>query len=279
MNTEALKRRLSGKLSLPSLPDVILRLQEKLRDPGVGMNELAEELASDPPLAARVLRIANSAYYSLSVPVLDITHAVAILGLDTMSTLLMQVGVMDVFAHQKRAEDFDPSILWEHSVFTAQVAGSFPKRLLRHASREELYVCGLLHDIGKFVLYDHVREEFLECVREAKKERSLHKVERRVFEFTHADVGALVAERWGLPQKAVRAIGAHHDFSGYAATDPVVAIIAVANVIARDMRVRKAPQLLASLPKKAVECLELSDTELDALLERCVEIQHGDRAA
>ncbi len=279
MNTEAIKKKLAGKLSLPSLPEVITELQTMLRDPGVGMKELGEKLSSDPPLTARVLRITNSAYYSLSVPVLDIAHAAAILGLDTLNTLLLQVGVMDVFAHLERHPRFDPRLLWEHSVFTAQIAGSFPKRLMRFTNKQELYVCGLLHDIGKFVLFDHLHDEFVDCVRQAKAEGSLEKVEKRVFDFTHADVGALVAERWGLPQKAVWAIGHHHDFSGMAATDTTVAIIALANVLAKDMIDKKAPRLTCDLPSKVVECLGLTGSEIEALVDRSVEIQRGEQAA
>lgn len=273
MNTEALKQKLAGKLSLPSLPDVITKLQKKLREPGVGMKDLGAELGNDPPLTARVLRIANSAYYSLSVPVLDVSHAAAILGLDTMNSLLMQIGVMDVYEHLERKPPFDPRHLWEHSIFTAQVAASFPTRLQRFISKEELYVCGLLHDIGKFVLYDHLRDEYLECVHQSQAAGSLNAVEKASFDFTHADVGALVAERWGLPEQAVRAIGGHHDYRGLAGTDPVVAIIALANVIARDMRGKKAPRLSRELPANPLKCLELTTAEIDGLLERCIELQ------
>jgi putative nucleotidyltransferase with HDIG domain len=279
MNTEALKRKLSGKLSLPSLPEVIVRLQDMISDPDVGMNELGVELASDPPLAARVLRIANSAYYGLRVPVLDISHATAVLGLETMGTLLMQVGVMDVVGHLEREPGFDPRQLWEHSVFTAQLAGSFPRRCYRTASKDELYVCGLLHDIGKFVLFDHLHDEYLECVRRARETGSLWAVEQEHFGFSHADVGALITERWKLPPAAVRAIGEHHDLEGNAASDPVVAITALANILARAMRGKKAPRLVNPLPEGPIECLQLTEEEIDELLERALALQATSRAS
>ena len=137
MNTEALKKKMGGKLSLPSLPEVIVRLQELIRDPNCGMKDLGEAMASDPPLTARVLRITNSAFYSLRAPILDIRHAAAILGLDAVHNLLMQVGVLELIDKLGSGPGFDPRELWKHSVLTAQVAASFPNRLMRGTKTAE----------------------------------------------------------------------------------------------------------------------------------------------
>ena len=274
MNTRALKNKLGGKLSLPSLPDVIVRLQALIHDPACGMKDFGVEISSDPPLAARVLRIANSAFYSLSVPVLDINHATAILGLNTLSTVLLQIGVVDVFRHQSREGVFDPRVLWKHAVLSAQVAASFPKRTARFASKEEVYVCGLLHDIGKFVMYDHLQAEYVAVVERADAEDRLqHDIETEVFGFDHADVGALVVERWGLPEKAVRAVGGHHDLQGLISREPLVALVAAADHIALHAEAGRTPGLGRSLPREIVGSLELTDEEIEALLERTLELR------
>ena len=122
MNTDALRAKLSGKLSLLSLPEVVVRLQQMVQDPACGMKDLGAELAGDPPLTARVLRLVNSAYYSLRAPVMDIGHAVTILGLDTMHNLILQVGVIDLFSHLRQHPEFDPRDLWQHSVLAARLA-------------------------------------------------------------------------------------------------------------------------------------------------------------
>ena len=273
MNTAALKSKLEGKLSLPSLPATIVELQRLLRDPGVGMKDLGQVVASDPPLTARVLRIANSAFYSLSVPVLDIGHAAAILGLDTLNTLLLQVGVLEFVESIDADSDFDPLDLWQHSVLTAQVASSMPSRLQRFTPSQELYVCGLLHDIGKFVLLDHLRDEFIACLKAAKTSGSLCDEERHAFGFTHADVGALVAERWGLPLKAVLAIGEHHDLDGSVQRDSLVAIVSLANHIAHELQGKKTPVLKQELPHQALKRLELDGDEIEVLLQRAIDFQ------
>ncbi|MCB9913761.1 MAG: HDOD domain-containing protein [Planctomycetes bacterium] len=278
MNTDALKRRLAGKLSLPSLPAVVGELQQRLRDPSVGMKDLAATVATDPPLTARVLRIVNSAYYSLSVPVLDIAHAVAILGLDTVQSLVLQVGVMDVFQHLQRHPEFDPRELWTHSVRTARLTVALPRRLTQALPTEDLYVCGLLHDIGKFVLFEHLHDEFLECVRAETPERHLAQVEADVLGFSHADVGALVCERWGLPEHAVRAIGAHHD-AVEETTPQLVALIALADLVTHRAQPGRTAHADPPLPRKLVKRLELSDDELEGLCAFALDLREDVRAA
>ena len=278
MNTEALKEKLAGKLSLPSLPEVVVRLQKLVHDPASGMKDLGAVLAADPPLTARVLRIVNSAYYSLRVPVLDIKHAAAILGLDTLNSLVLQVGVIDLFGHQKQHPDFDPRELWTHSVLTARLAAEFPVRLMRHVNREEVYVCGLLHDIGKFVLFDHLREEFLEIQRISREQdRPSWRVEREILEFDHADVGGLVTARWGLPDKAIHAISNHHSAAVSAKGGELTLLITAANELAKQAEGKKnlkAVQVTTAL----LEELEFSDQEFDALFERSLELQSEQRS-
>jgi len=269
--------KLGGKLSLPSLPEVVMHMQELLRDPDCGMKDLGKVLQDDPPLAARVLRIANSAFYSLRVPILDISHGAAILGLDTLQTVVMQVAVVDLFSHIDGHPTFDPRRLWRHAVLTARMAASFPPRLFREVTKDEVYVCGLLHDIGKFVMFDNMRVEFARASLTATVgHQPLHRVERETFGFTHADVGALVAERWGLPSTAVKAIGGHHNERVADADNDLVVLIAAANHIANQMLDAKHPRMESKLPSAIVDRLKLDEDELEALVEMAFEIRNED---
>lgn len=275
MNTEALKKKMGGKLSLPSLPEVIVRLQELIRDPDCGMKDLGEAMASDPPLTARVLRITNSAFYSLRAPILDIRHAAAILGLDAVHNLLMQVGVLQLIDKIGSGPGFDPRELWKHSVLTAQVAARFPDRLMRGTKTAEVYVCGLLHDIGKFVIFEQLGTEYLESIREARLgQQRLHVAEMNKFDFDHAEVGALVAERWGLPSKAIRAIGCHHlDMKELDHEPDMVPLVALADEICKRMAGVTSTKLSTPLPAELIDRLELSEDEIKHLLELSLEFQ------
>lgn len=274
MNTNALMNRLGGKLSLPSLPKVVLEVQEVVRTPGCGIQEVGKKIAQDPPLAARILRIANSAYYSLRTPVMEICHAAAILGLDTLQTVVLQVSVAELFARKGAGGVFKPTDLWKHSVLTAQLSGSFPASALRGTTKEEVYVAGLLHDIGKFVMFENMHDDFADAVLlSIAQGRALWRVEQEVFGFTHAEVGELVANRWGLPKKAIAAIGHHHDQKLQESSFSLVPLVALANHIANHTVTNKRQELDVPVPDEWLECLGLEESDVERLVERSFEFQ------
>jgi len=270
LNTEeALKHRLSGKLKLSSLPEVVLALQEVVSDPRCGLKDVGVWISKDPPLAARVLRIANSAYYSPTVPVLNIAHAVAILGLDTLASVLMQIAVADLFSGLRPDQCFDPRHMWRHSTLTAKLAGAGPEHLYQTVGVQEAFVAGLLHDIGKFILFDHLRVEFAEIEVEAQTSgRPAWEVENEVFGFTHADVGGLVAEKWGLPKSVVRAIRQHHESDLAESGDLLSVLVAAADHIARKTFEVQHGSPKHPIPRKIVERLDLSENEITAWVEQ-----------
>ncbi len=273
VDTRALIRKLGGKLSLPSLPRVVEEVQRAMKDPRSGMQDVGRVLMADPPLAARVLRIANSAYYGLQVQVVDVAHAVTILGLDTLQSIVLQIATERLFADVRPCGRFRPAELWEHSILTAQVAGSAPPPLHRGMRRAQVHSTGQLHDIGTFVMFEHMREEYASC-REEALERGLPQweMENLRFGFHHGHVGELVARRWNLPRLAVQAIARHHDPRVVEAEHEVVPWIAAANHIAHHVvRGQEAAQLAVPLPEALEERLGLADCAwFPDLLERAL---------
>jgi HD-like signal output (HDOD) protein len=269
MDTNALAKRLGGKLNLPSLPDVVQRVQVLVRKPNSSMGEIAAEISGDPPLAARVLRIANSSFYALREPVMDIQHAAAILGLDALNAVVMQVAVADLFRSLGKGGMFDPKDLWEHSVLTAQIAASVPGRLLSGVRKSEAYAVGLFHDIGAFVMFDSLRGEFADAVTIAKDQgRPQFELETEMFGFNHAEVGELVVKRWGLPEIAVRGVGDHHTERLFVSGGGIVSIVALANHIAHDLVASCSDVLVTPLETALADTLELADEELNELYEK-----------
>ena len=277
-DTRVLIHKLGGKLSLPSLPTVVQEVQRALRDPNSGMRDIARVLMADPPLAGRVLRIANSAYYGLQVKVVDVSHAVTILGQDTLQSIVLQIATERLFANVQPCLDFKPSDLWAHSVLTAEVAGSAPASFYRGMHRAEVHSTGLLHDIGSFVMFEHIREEFAACRKEAR-ERGLPdwEMENRRFGSHHGHVGELIARRWSLPRLAVQAIARHHDPKVAESEDTVVPWIAAANHIAHHVvQGRRGAELAEPLPDCLDERLGLTGSPwLPELLERSLELGDG----
>ncbi len=274
LNTKALHRRLGGKLSLPSLPEVVLRVQEMVGDPDCSIKEIGELISEDPPLAARLLRIANSAFYSLSAPVLDIGHAAAVLGVNALQDVLMQVTVADLFSKLGPNGEFDAREMWKHSTLTARLMARAPRRLFSEIDENEVFITGLLHDIGKFVLFEQLHREFAEATVEAQRSgRDQGEVERSTFGFNHADVGLLVAERWHLPRSVSRAIGEHHDAKVARTGEDLTLLLVAADHIAHETFERDRPRLSRRLPKKVVERLELTPEEIQTWVACSIELQ------
>jgi putative nucleotidyltransferase with HDIG domain len=192
-------------------------------------------VGSDPALAARVLATANSSFYGLQEPVHSAEQAATVIGVRSLRNLALQASLAQRYAHLDGRGECDLVELWEHSERCAQLAqllGAASRRDLELAP-DEFYTCGLLHDIGKVALLESLGEEYVELVREARCARvPLHVRELELLEFTHVDVGALIAARWNLPPAVALSIAYHHGPNERVLEYPVVAVVALADQLA-----------------------------------------------
>ena len=195
--------------SLPSLPTVLLRVGELLNDPRTSAMNLSRVILEDQALTGRLLRLVNSAFYGFPRRIATITEVLNILGFYQVRNLLLSVTVMDLLENEEAAE-FSPVRLWEHSVGTAVAAGLLARQLCPE-DREELFVAGLLHDVGKLVEFQFIRKEFLKVVAVAQAEDlPFRAAEQVVLGFSHDRVGSLLANQWKLPIRLAEAIAYHH---------------------------------------------------------------------
>jgi HD-like signal output (HDOD) protein len=212
MTTQRIKELLAKSPTLPTLPTVVVEIEHMARDPQVGVREMGALVAKDPPLAARVLKIANSAYYGLRERCASTEQASCVLGAKVLRNVVMAAAVMKQFEYL-RGRGIDLESLWKHSVLVGQAA-----TLLGRASGaqlplspEELYTCGLLHDIGKLVLLDGLGDEYAAVLQRAAREGTPVEIcEREALQVDHADVGSMLAVLWGLPTALAGAIQLHH---------------------------------------------------------------------
>jgi putative nucleotidyltransferase with HDIG domain len=233
MSTLRARKLIQKNITIPTLPAVVQRVQAMIEDPNTGPKELGDVVAEDAPISARVLKIANSAYYGLRERCLVPQHATAVLGVRVLRNVVTQAAVISQYEHLKGGE-FDLDALWRHSILVAQSCSFLGKRRKTTVglSPDELYVCGLLHDLGKVVMLECLKDDYLDVVRWAH-EAGLpdYAAETQRLGFTHTDVGAIVAQQWGLPPQVGAAIQHHHGPREAIATDPVAAIVASVNLI------------------------------------------------
>lgn len=213
----SIRRENTGRLvarmdQLPSLPDIYLRLVDKMHDPECGIEDVAELVARDLSLTARVLKLVNSAFFGLRQHVSSINEAVNYLGLDTLKALVLSI---NAFAHfeKKTLGGLALDTLWSHSLLTAGCAKLIAELESGNARLvDEAFAAGMLHDIGKLVLAANFSAEYSAAMAAAATTPGgALAAEEAAFGANHADVGGNLFGLWGLPAALVDAVLWHHD--------------------------------------------------------------------
>lgn len=190
---------------LPSEPSVAMRVVWIADDPGSSANDLAAAIAADPSLTARVLRLANSAYYGLSGRVASVGFAVTVIGFATVRAMAAATA-SGLFASRERVA---PEGFWVHSLSVATAASKLADRLGIRSS--DAFSLGLLHDLGATLLYRIDPQRFDGLVRRSQEERiPLPVLEREAFGLSHDEAASRVFGAWRFPEELVVAVGAHH---------------------------------------------------------------------
>jgi HD-like signal output (HDOD) protein len=216
----SIRRENTGRLvarmdQLPSLPSIYTQLVEKMRDPECGIDDVAELVARDISLTARVLKLVNSAFFGLRQQVASLNEAVNYLGLDTLKALVLSINAFTQF-EKKSLGGLSLESLWNHSLLTAACARLIAEMETGNARMvDETFVAAMLHDTGKLVLAANFGAEYAAAMASAGTAPGAGlAAEEATFSATHADVGAYLFSLWGLPGVIVDAVAWHHDPMG-----------------------------------------------------------------
>lgn len=194
---------------IPTLPVVATRVTELINDPNSSSADIADVLKKDQVLTAKVLKLINSPYYGIPGEVTDIKRALAYLGFNTLAQLVLSVSVISMFTESKNAR-FSLQDFWKHALGTA-VASEIIAKKIEYPKPEECFTCGLLHDIGKIVLYKIAPNEFNRVVELTEKEKiSFRAAEQKLEVPSHGYLGDYIADKWRLPLVIRSSIRYHH---------------------------------------------------------------------
>lgn len=193
---------------LPAMPHVVAALLESIDDPEVTIHTVQSIIGKDPALAAKVLRLANSAFYGFPREIATIREAVLVLGLRTVRGLALAASAASVMGLDLPAYRLGRFALWRHSVLVGTIAKRLSKEAGEKAS-EIAFAAGLLHDVGK-ILLEPVVARHAAAFGEVRAAASPAAAERQVLGFDHADVGRLLVAKWRLPEALEAATGFHH---------------------------------------------------------------------
>jgi putative nucleotidyltransferase with HDIG domain len=201
-----------GKVpDLPSLPHVATLAIAVSGDPDSTASDLLRVIMSDPPLAAKVLRVANSVYYQRAGgEVKDLQTAIVRLGFANVRNILVGLSVIRSFDPFFAGAPYTREDFWVHSITTGLLAARLTKSAA-NLSSSTVFIAGLLHDVGKLVLDRHLREAWNQALSLSRLAGlPLHEAEAKTLGADHAAVGASVLESWRLSSEIVEPVRWHH---------------------------------------------------------------------
>lgn len=274
---DALRR----EVKLKSMPDVALRIQSLLKNPHVTVEEVAEVVGLDPGLSAELLRLVNSAFFSRNLRVLggrfptkisSLAQALTMVGENRLAELAMTVALLPLF------QNLPPSLVtfesfWTHSVAVGLIARAIGESVAA-PDPESLFVAGLIHDIGRLIMYAHMPAQSARILRLSRdKAIPLVAAERETLGWDHAMIGRELLEDWQYPALLIHAASGHHDPKAVEA-DMETAIVHVADAMANALEMgtsgeRTAPKVepetwdrLGLTPEAVTSLIDRADAEL-----------------
>ncbi len=217
---------------LPALPAATLAVMRESQAANSTAHSVAKYLSQDQALTARVLRLANSAFYGMQRRIASPDEAVIVLGMRAVRNLAMIASTYHWMDRPLRGYALEPHEFWEHSLSVA-VAAQVLAQNVAPGSSDLAFTCGLLHDLGKVALSAWLENRSVTLTAiAAKLELTTEQAERRVLGFDHQEVGAKLAEKWNLPKVIVDAIAFHHAPSECFPDAPMVDVVHIADYLA-----------------------------------------------
>ncbi len=198
-----------GSVKLASPPMIYQRLMEVINHPRGGAADVANVIREDTALTARLLKVVNSAFFSFPRRIDTVSQAVTVVGTSQVRDLALATSVVTLFKDvPKDLVEMDG--FWRHSL-ACGVGARVLAGLRRESNVERFFVAGILHDVGKLIIYLRIPEEAGTILEEARTTHALlHQVERSVIGFDHGQVGEALLDQWNMPLSLREAVHYHH---------------------------------------------------------------------
>ena len=228
-NTTDLVDALDDLMELRPFPAAASRIMSECERADVTANDIADIIRYDPALSMRILQVANSPLYGFSNQIRSVKHAAVVLGLRTVKDVAVSLAVGEVFNKGSAASVTLRRRLWSHSLACGCFAGILATRT-EMCDSDEAFLAGILHDVGKLFLFDHLPDNCSGVFDE--NTRACVETEREIFGIDHASIGRRSGEHWGLPEDISEAIGFHHQPTAADFAAELVTTVAAANELA-----------------------------------------------
>ncbi|VAX00053.1 Predicted signal transduction protein [hydrothermal vent metagenome] len=222
---------IEDNIELFSLPDTIIQLKSLMDDPNSTIEQISNLIMQDGALTVKLLKIVNSSYYNFSKPIDTITQAINIVGIRELSKFVFAAKMINHF-NQSAIALVTANDFWRHNLACA-TAASVISTELKIKKTEQIYIAGLIHDIGKLVLFNS-QPKLCEALITKMLSREIQgdDLEFRIIGYTHDDVSAALLKKWNFPEMLITTTQFHHQPQDATSYTTEVAIIHIANTIA-----------------------------------------------
>ncbi|TET37512.1 MAG: HDOD domain-containing protein [Planctomycetota bacterium] len=263
-----LKRIVEKIRGLPTLPKILDKMNKIAGDPNASADQLGAIITDDPASTSRILRIVNSSFYGLSSRISVVSHAIVILGFNAVKSIVLSSTIFDMFAKAGKQAEFDREEFWKHSIGAGAASRALARRM-GVKETEEFFVAGLLHDIGKVILDQHLNAVFLKILQTVKARNILFlDAEMALLGLNHARIGGWLFKRWDLAPHIVAAVQYHHDPKRAGDNTRFAAVIHFADILARAIRLGTGGDNKIPLADRdAWRALNIPHTELGGLFQ------------
>ncbi len=252
---------------LESLPAIVVQALDQLSQPDVNLRQVSEVIGQDSVITARMMSIANSVYYRRGAAVHRLSDALVRLGISMVKEVLLTASVIGIMDRPLNAYQLDRGQIFRHSLATAIGARLIAQRV-NYPYREEAYIAGLLHDIGKLIFDRYLQDRYTEVIEHATtNEVAFVDAEAHILGYDHAQIGGLVIAAWDLPARFVEAVATHHSPSTAKDFPELAYIVHLANAFTLSLGLDVGGDgLMMMVDAEAITRLSLDADQIDELI-------------
>lgn len=254
--------------NIATLPAVAHQIMNLVADPESTTDDLRQIIVNDPALSACILKVVNSSYYGFPQQIGSIDRAIVLLGLNAIKNIAIATSLNKVFKSNRIGTDFDPCDLWAHSVAVAICARELSV-ISGYGDPDEVFLAGLIHDIGIMVEMQANHQEFVEIIGIVSHEQdtTFRQAEEQVLGATHELFGAITCREWKFPPHFERVVRYHHHPMELSETDRCLpAIVHVADILAAQIHEGYTRTVETETIDPEILCfLNLQESDLEAL--------------
>ncbi|MCX8124924.1 MAG: HDOD domain-containing protein [Spirochaetes bacterium] len=273
---------------LPVFPQVavkILQIQEDNID--ISFKELESIILLDPALTAKILKVANSALYARQREITNLQQALTLLGFKMVKSLVLLVSASNIYSKNVKSHQqstaatvtkTSTSMIWRHSVVTAFISKYVATRIKNDEKKEDVFVAGLLHDVGRLIMMINYKEKYEQYIAylNQMQYRDIREIEEKIFEINHQDIGKIVLNKWNFPLELVDTVAQHHVAQVDSKFKTTVQIVGLSNILAKIIENETLSQNDKELLEAYSKALNITQDDYNYLTGEIVETLKND---